>query len=207
LLRHGETAWNREGRFQGGTDTELSSRGAKQAADLAALVRQLADEGSIDGQRLSFTASPLARALSTAEILARALAPDAKPAIRTDPRLRELSFGRWEGMTSMEVKAAFYDERRARQADPYGFAAVDGDSMASRAGEVLAALCDCVPNTIVVTHSGIMRVALHELGGMDPTAAARTAIPHRGGLLLSAAGIALCGEGWNADVRHTLNVA
>jgi 2,3-bisphosphoglycerate-dependent phosphoglycerate mutase len=95
LFRHGETDWNREGRLQGHTDTPLNSNGLAQAAALAERLR--------DRRLDAVVSSDLARALSTARIVAEALGV---PLI-AEQGLREVSVGRAEGLLWEEAKARF----------------------------------------------------------------------------------------------------
>ncbi len=98
LIRHGETAWNSEGRMQGRTDLPLNARGMEQAERLAA---RLAEEEPID---VLYT-SPLLRARATAEIIARRFALDPI----TDIRLVERSVGKLEGMTLRDFEQSYPD--------------------------------------------------------------------------------------------------
>jgi probable phosphoglycerate mutase len=93
LTRHGETDWNAQRRWQGHSDPPLNERGREQARELAA---------TLDGVDVIY-ASDLARARETAEILGRRLGL----AVRLDPRLRERSFGAWEGKTWDELEERF----------------------------------------------------------------------------------------------------
>ena len=97
LVRHGETAWNRERRFQGHQDVPLSPAGLFQAERLA---QRLKSE-TFD----AVYSSDLKRAVQTAEIVARELA---LPVV-TLKGLRERSMGEWEGLTQEEVAARFPD--------------------------------------------------------------------------------------------------
>mgnify|MGYP001068726672 CR=1 FL=1 len=87
LLRHGETTWSAEHRYQGATDTPLSDVGRRQAAALAERLR-----GVAFGEILS---SPLQRAWDTAA----AIAALHEAPLEADRRLREIGFGQWEGLT------------------------------------------------------------------------------------------------------------
>lgn len=95
LLRHGETAWNRDGnRYCGRSDVPLSPEGLDQARKAA---RYLAP--------ISFAAaycSPLQRSVQTASIIAT---PHGLP-VQSDARIAEIDFGRWEGLTSAEIERA-----------------------------------------------------------------------------------------------------
>ncbi len=99
LLRHGETAWNRERRYQGGTDTPLSAAGLQQAE---AAARELKEHPFA-----AVYSSPLQRARETAAPIASAHGLQ----VLTDPAFKELSFGEWEGLT--------LDEARTRDAELY----------------------------------------------------------------------------------------
>ncbi len=106
LARHGETSWNLERRWQGHTDIGLSDRGRAQAAELAARVRRLG-VGHI-------RSSDLSRARETAEIVAAALG--LSPVV-IDPRLRERSFGVFEGLTAEECAHRYPEAWTRYQAD------------------------------------------------------------------------------------------
>lgn len=97
LIRHGETDWNSEGRIQGHTDTPLNARGILQAQQLAA---RLAGE-QID----ALYTSPLARARTTAEIIAR----QTGIAAICDERLKEKGIGELEGLTADEFRQRYPD--------------------------------------------------------------------------------------------------
>ena len=101
LARHGETPWNSEGRWQGRTDIALSDIGRRQAATLAV---RLGAVGEPIGRVLS---SDLCRARETAELVARALG---LPPPVVDARLRERSFGVFEGLTRDECIARYPTE-------------------------------------------------------------------------------------------------
>src|SRR3990172_8873638 len=95
LLRHGETAWNRERRYQGWTDTPLSAEGLLQAE---AAARELKEHAFA-----AVYASPLRRARDTAA----AIAAPHRLEVETDPAFKDLGFGQWEGLTLDEARAGF----------------------------------------------------------------------------------------------------
>jgi broad specificity phosphatase PhoE len=99
LLRHGETAWNRERRYQGWKDTPLSAAGLQQAE---AVARELKEHPFA-----AVYSSPLQRARETAAPIASAHGLE----VLTDPDFKELAFGEWEGLT--------LDEARTRDAKLY----------------------------------------------------------------------------------------
>jgi probable phosphoglycerate mutase len=156
LVRHGESMWNAEGRWQGHADPPLSERGVAQAE---ALARAL-DRGATD----LLLSSDLRRAWETAEIIGRAVALSP----RRDPRLRELDVGRLSGLTRAEIAAR----------DPIELARFDSGDQRARAGgaESRAELRDRVrrafrelveewpgARVIAVTHLGVVRA----LAGAD----------------------------------------
>jgi broad specificity phosphatase PhoE len=93
FLRHGQTDWNRDGRYQGIADTPLNETGVAQAYAAAAVLRS----SNID----RIIVSPMVRALKTAAVVAEALN---KP-IHIERGIRERNFGRFDGLVIREVKA------------------------------------------------------------------------------------------------------
>ena len=112
LIRHAESTWNAEGRWQGQEDPPLSARGRLQAEALA--------EGLRGAGVLRIMTSDLLRARETAAALARALGLE----VLADPRLRELDVGRWGGRTRAEIA----------QSDPELLARFDRGDPEARAG-------------------------------------------------------------------------
>jgi broad specificity phosphatase PhoE len=139
LARHGETDWNREGRWQGWADPPLNETGRTQAR---ALARQLRDT-PFD----AVYASDLRRAHETAEIVAK---PHGVPVV-ADPGLREIDVGSWSGLTRAELAARFPNGDRP-----------DGETREQHADRVLAAVARIArehpgARILLVTHGGTMR--------------------------------------------------
>jgi broad specificity phosphatase PhoE len=163
LARHGETAWNRAGRWQGKTDIPLSDVGRAQARALGA---SLAGRGIVEVH-----ASDLQRAAETAEIVAGLLGI---AAFGRDARLRERGFGCFEGFTREEC-AERHPEAWARyladrQSTPPG-----GEPRPEVAARVVAALTDLAraprapgEATLVISHGGTIRTFIHEVTGVAP---------------------------------------
>ena len=158
VWRHGRTAWNAEVRFQGQLDPPLDEVGRDQAARAAAqLAAVLPREGTV------VVSSDLQRAAATAA----ALVPLLGIPLRTDPRLRELDLGSWQGLTRQEVA-----ERHPGQYADWvagrpvlGRGSEEPDEVAHRA---LAALGD-VPDAevaVLVTHGGTGLRLLESLLGL-----------------------------------------
>lgn len=161
LVRHGETAWNVEGRHQGrGCDIGLSEAGRAQA-------RALADR--LAGQVWARVASsPLKRARETAEILVGG--PD--PRMILDPDLEEISHGAWEGLLASEVRERWPDLQRAWRERPDQVRLPDGETLAevqARAWRVLERLSVGLGEAdalLLVTHDGVNRVLLSRVLGL-----------------------------------------
>ena len=150
LARHGETDWNREGRFQGWADPPLNATGRAQAVDLS--VQLMAEELA------AVYSSPLRRAYETAEVVAasRGLEPV------TVDALREVDVGSWSGLSRAEIEQRF-PEQYARWLD-YGQGWEDGETyeqMVDRVVEALQKLAEARDGEriLAVTHGGPMRAA------------------------------------------------
>ncbi len=155
LLRHGETVWNRAGRFQGHGDAPLTATGAAQAR---AMGERLGREG-VAALQPRLISSPLYRAWQSAVLVAEALSLDPH-AIELEPRLMEVGFGEWEGLTREEIKARAHPEWRARKADVWHHVPPGGESLAqleARAEDWLGAHRDSEP-LIVLSHGLTSRV-------------------------------------------------
>jgi 2,3-bisphosphoglycerate-dependent phosphoglycerate mutase len=158
LVRHGETDWNREARWQGHSNTSLNARGREQAQELADELTEQIDV---------VYSSDLARARETAEIVARRLGLD----VRLDPRLRERGFGSWEGLTRSEIEERDA-EGLARWRAGEGPGAHDAerfDAFAERMRGFLQDVLDRHPgeSVLVIAHGGSIRV-IHALAtGLD----------------------------------------
>lgn len=168
LVRHGETDWNREHRFQGHADPLLNELGRTQAHELA---EQLADEP------LSkvFT-SPLRRALETAEAVAAAHGV----VVVQEPGLRECDLGSWTGLTRSEVEER--DPEGYRRWLAYGHGWGDGESYEELGERVVATLLSFAygrdgATVGVVTHGGPIRAALAAAAGVAYGEARRNAPP------------------------------
>jgi broad specificity phosphatase PhoE len=164
LARHGETDWNREGRFQGHADPPLNDTGRAQAARLAA---ELADV-----ELAAVYSSPLRRALETAEVVATA--HDLTP-IPLDP-LREVDVGSWQGLTRPEIETRFPDQF-ARWLD-YEQGWADGETYEEMGQRVVAALLELAvehagKQILAVTHGGPIRAAFAFANGTSHAEARR----------------------------------
>jgi broad specificity phosphatase PhoE len=153
LARHGQTAFNHEGRFQGHLPVALDATGREQAHALAAAAAEV--------RLVSLWCSPLARARETADIVAVRIGLDP----REDARLVETDTGDWTGRSFADVRAEDPEGfARFQRSDPT-FRYPGGESFAEQEARVLAALDDLRARdrdlpALVVTHRGCIRLAL-----------------------------------------------
>ena len=111
VARHGRTAWNAEGRFQGWADISLDDQGRRQSEQLAGRVVELLGAGASIGARL--VTSDLRRAVETGRAVEAAMVAAEMPVTSTAaPELREIDVGAWEGLTESEVLERFPLEYR-----------------------------------------------------------------------------------------------
>lgn len=161
LVRHGQTEWSRSGRYQGRSDPPLIDEGHAQALQIGICAR---------GQGIrSILTSPLRRARETAEIIAATLGLGAP---RVDPRLIELAYGAWEGLTQAEVRACWPDQLRQWKRAPDTAALPGGESLADLRQRLQQFLQDPEwtahdGGVLIVSHAGPIRIALLEAAGMS----------------------------------------
>ena len=163
LVRHGQSVWNADGRWQGQADPPLSELGEEQAVAAAKAV------GIVD----AIYASDLERARHTAELVAAQLGADVVVA----PNLRERGAGDWEGRTRAEIDEGWPGFLESgRRPDGYE----PDDSVLERAFTALEAIAGAHDgDVLVVTHGGVVRVVERHLGGE-----AEGLIPNLGGVWL-----------------------
>jgi broad specificity phosphatase PhoE len=166
LVRHGETDWNRENRFQGRADPPLNDAGRRQARELAERLRP-------DSVTAVYS-SPLRRARETATIVAELLALD----VSVNDALMEVDVGSWSGLTRTEVEARFPEGFRRWLEYDHGWE--DGESyeeLGRRVVDGLSLIADAHPGerVLAVTHGGPIRAAL-AFSASVPFAEARRAV-------------------------------
>ena len=160
LVRHGETPWNREGRFQGHADIPLSELGRTQARLLRARL-EAAHAHLFDDHHTAVLTSDLRRAHQTAEIAFGA----AGRTLHVRRELREFCYGVFEGLTRREIDERFPGEMARWLAGDRTFAVQGGESRAAvhaRAHAAITAFLATVPqrHVVVVGHGGVMRQLL-----------------------------------------------
>lgn len=173
-IRHGQTDFNAEGRLQGQLDIPLNAVGREQAERNGRMLGEFLQGEDADGW--DWIASPLGRTRETMEIVRRAAGLD-PAAYRTDPVLRELTFGTWEGFTIDEMRVRDPALVALRKRDKWHFVPPEGESyemLSERIGGFLAAL---TRPTIAVAHGGVLRVLQRRLLGMATDDAPSAGVP------------------------------
>jgi alpha-ribazole phosphatase len=162
LVRHGETDWNLNRRYQSYSDVPLNQNGIQQAQSLA---KRLSKE-----RIAAVYSSDLFRTIETAKWIANEYEPVL--AAQSDPRWRELSFGKWEGLNHEEIQAGWRTEVNAWYADPVNVSPADGETLLQLSERVRAAWDDLQSKhkdetVLLVSHAGVIQVLLCMLLGLD----------------------------------------
>jgi len=194
FLRHGQSEWLAEGRFQGRSDTPLTSLGQRQAALAGARLAAPDEPPRLPvpaGEPVAVVHSPLARTRETAEAVAAAFATAGRPVppLRPEPGLAEIAQGAWEGLFQREVEERYPVEIAGWRRDPVGVHAPGGESLRAVDARVRAALARVLadlaaaggpgpagtpsyydahagPWALLVGHDGAFKVALLALLGL-----------------------------------------
>ena len=162
LIRHGQTEWNMDGRWQGQANVGLNPTGFAQAAYIAEHLRR-ADISAI-------YSSDLVRARQTAEEIAKCLGI---PVI-ADARLREIDVGEWQGLTSEEVLQWDAERLHAVRSGGHTVRRPSGESWQDVADRSLAMFEQIVAvhrgkHVILVTHGGTIRMLISGLHLLNET--------------------------------------
>ncbi len=194
FLRHGQSVWLAEGRFQGRADTPLSPLGQRQAALAGARLAAPDAPPRLPvpaGEPVAIVHSPLARTRQTAEAVAAAFdaAGRPRPPLQPEPGIAEIAQGAWEGLFQREVEERYPAEIAGWRRDPVGVHAPGGESLAdvdvrvrAAVGRVITELAtaggpgpggtpsyydpQAGPWAILVGHDGAFKVALLALLGL-----------------------------------------
>lgn len=159
VLRHGQTEWNAIGRMQGALDSPLTALGREQAARQGAILAR----AGVTATNHAFRVSPQGRARQTAAIALEGIGAEA----RIDPRLREISLGRYDGLTHAEIAERFpyaFDE-----SDPFLWydTPPEGEGFAALRSRISAFLADLTGPTVIIAHGMVSRFLRGEVLGLD----------------------------------------
>ncbi|MFX4260815.1 alpha-ribazole phosphatase [Pelotomaculum propionicicum] len=161
MVRHGETDWNATSRLQGHSNVPLSERGRRQAEQLGRRLAALKFD--------AFYASDLVRAYETARIIAL---HHNNQDIKTLPQLRELNFGRWEGLSINEIQGQYPEEIKQWWETPLLTRIPGGESLDEVVKRTVTAVKKIVEshgdgNVVLVSHGGVIRSVVGTVLGMD----------------------------------------
>lgn len=164
LVRHGETEWNNQGKFQGSQDIALNARGLAQAKETAKAV--------VEWQHSVVYSSPLKRTMQVAQEISRLSGKSVEPV----PGVQELSLGDLEGVTGEEMRSGWPEVYAAWRDDPSTVSMPNGESLAELQERAWSALLelerthlkDKEPDEalIVVSHNFAIRSMIGKLLGM-----------------------------------------
>jgi probable phosphoglycerate mutase len=170
-IRHGETAWNAAGRFQGSKDIPLNDVGREQAAHAGNILADLFVRDDRTAASLAFVASPLERARHTMELVRGELQlpPDE---FALDDRLREIGYGHWEGSTLPQMRASHPELFASRELDKWSVPPPDGESYASVTLRMRDWYESLLGDTVAVSHGGTARALMVAVGVATPASAA-----------------------------------
>ncbi len=162
LIRHGETDWNAEQRYQGQADIPLNDTGRAQARRNGEVLKSYLPQ--LEGA--DFISSPLTRARETMEIM-RAALELAPSTFRIDAELMELHYGHWEGHLATELSTSDPEGVAGKAADPFGWRPRGGESYEDLMIRTARWLNSITRDTVAVTHGGVTRVARGALFDLD----------------------------------------
>jgi glucosyl-3-phosphoglycerate phosphatase len=174
LVRHGETTWNAEKRWQGWANSELSELGMRQAVEAAEGV------GAVD----AIVASDLDRAADTARIISELIGVGP---VMTEPGLRERDVGEWSGLTAAEIDARWPGAYAAWRADPNSAppGGETNETILRRAHDALRRIAEAWDGAevLAVSHGGLMRLLERDSGIERPPP-----VPNLGGFVVAVHG-------------------
>jgi broad specificity phosphatase PhoE len=167
FVRHGETDWNAERRLQGQLDIPLNDIGRLQSTQCGSTLCSLIAARRKLLAGFAFISSPLSRARETMEIMRGRLGLPRK-GYAVEPRLAELSFGRWEGLTYAEVRALDSAALAVREHDKWNFTTPEGESYAELLVRVREWYAGVDGDIIVAAHGGVARALMVLFGVRTP---------------------------------------
>ena len=152
FIRHGETDWNAQSRYQGQVDIPLNDVGRAQAKrNGEALGRALSDPASFD-----FITSPLSRTRETMAIVRAALGLSMAD-VRVDARLREMHYGHWEGQLAADLPQTDPDGMAERARDWWHWRPTGGESYEDLTHRIEDWVSGITRDSIVTSHGGVSR--------------------------------------------------
>ncbi len=175
MIRHGQTDWNAEGRMQGQKDIGLNDIGRRQASENGLKLASILGDRAGD---FDFVSSPLGRTRDTMERLRAAMGLPPQD-YRLDERLKELSFGDWEGSTLPELAQVSPERVAERARQKWGFIPPgdDAESYEILSWRIGAWMQSVERQTVCVSHGGVIRSCFRLVGGIGEDEACEMNIP------------------------------
>lgn len=161
LVRHGQTAWNREDLIRGQVDVHLDETGLAQAAATATRI-------AAEWKPVALYSSPLRRALQTAHLIADRLGLE----VRTVAGFNDMNFGQWQGLSYTEVRQRWPEMSQAWLRTPHTVTFPNGESLAQVRQRGMSALHQVIKqhpdhDVVIVGHTVLNRVLLCAALGLD----------------------------------------
>ena len=164
FIRHGQTSWNAEGRYQGAKDIPLNDVGRTQADQNGRLLRDLLRRERRTPDDFGWFVSPLGRTRETMDRVRAQFEPPL-PAVTVDPRLIEISFGLYEGRIHTELANGEMAIAGERDESFWEFRPPQGESYADLAARLADFGRSLAGPSIIVAHGGLLRVLMHLIDG------------------------------------------
>ena len=184
FIRHGETSWNAEFRYQGQADVPMNETGRAQAKRNGEALRGFLPKIA----EADYVASPLDRARETMEIVRTTLALDPKD-YRIDDRLKEAHYGEWQGTLLADLPRLDAEGMQARTRDPFRWRPQGGESYEDLMARAVDWVGTIERDAVVVSHGGVSRVLRGHILGLDPVIVPSLDVPQDRVLLLRREGI------------------
>ncbi|MGY4796110.1 histidine phosphatase family protein [Lysinibacillus fusiformis] len=164
LLRHGETNYNTQGRYQGQLDSPLTERGREQVQQNARMLKSLIG----DADEWTILSSPMGRAMQSTVILCETLGYNINK-VKQDQRLTEVAVGQWAGLTMAEIQQNWPALLTNTDAFNWYFRAPDGETYEAVVSRLTALLEEIQPfsKVIVVSHGLTGRILRGVYAGLN----------------------------------------
>lgn len=160
FIRHGQTAWNAEKRYQGRKDIPLDDIGRGQADANGPFLAMLLNDAGLDPNECRWIASPMIRARETAQRVRAAFDEDL-PELAFDERLVEISYGELEGQLQADLTMDQMPPHGTRDESFWYSRPTGGESFDDVTERVRAVIHEIDRPTVMVAHGGIVRVMRH----------------------------------------------
>lgn len=164
FIRHGQTDWNKEQRFQGQRDIPLNDHGRAQAKQNGQTLRTILADNGTDPASLDWFASPLGRTKETVQLVRGQFDVDL-PSVTFDKRLQEISFGKLEGVLLSEMERDHPEEFEARNRSKWDHLPPEGENYQMLIERLRDFSEQLKKPSVIVSHGGVARALRGYLAG------------------------------------------